>query len=506
MKSRHAAIAVLSWLLFSLPSAIQSQTMPDHATKENREASPALVNPAIRSAFRATLSLDGSWEFATDPQLRGESDGWYLPEKPFPSSRRLIVPGCWEAQGVGEPGLSSANNRFLVEPVNLNLRAAYRGAAWYRKEIAIPAEWAGKQLWLKLGGVNSQGWVWVNGKFVTHNYAYCGTWKYNVTDLVVPGKKATIAILVRNDMASRRGLANCVRLYGGLSRGVEIEATPAILIDHAYVEPLFDQKTARVHVTLRNATSTAPNKVYTLQVNVATVSGNRCAGKATTTVSPGVAALTELIVDVSLNPFRPWSPENPSLYTAELVLHQAEKPIDGWVERFGMKKFEVRGGDFYLNNGRYFLRGCGDDYVYPITVCSPASREEHAKHLRIAKQYGFNYVRLHTHCEIPEYYEAADEVGMMIQPELPYYGRFNAQRPYSHMSGAPLMAKDDLAELVSHMRRYTSLATYCGGNEGTCPTPLGQRTLQNGQDSRSVTAVALHGRRITERPGTSEHA
>jgi hypothetical protein len=143
-----------------------------------------------------------------------------------------------------------------------------------------------------------------------------------------------------------------------------------------------------------------------------------------------------------------------------------------------MKKFEVRGGHYYLNNVRYFLRNCGDDHAYPITVCSPASREEHAKHLRIVKQYGFNYIRLHTHCENPEYFEAADEVGMMVQPELPYYGRFNEQRPYSHMSGAPLMAKDDLRELVSHMQRYTSLAVYCGGNEGESPTPLNQELFK----------------------------
>jgi len=60
----------------------------------------------------------------------------------------------------------------------------------------------------------------------------------------------------------------------------------------------------------------------------------------------------------------------------------------------------------------------------------------------------------------------------MIQPELPYYGGFGPGRPYAHLSGAPLMAKDDLAELVAHRRRYVSLTTYCGGNEGVCPSPL----------------------------------
>ena len=37
----------------------------------------------------------------------------------------------------------------------------------------------------------------------------------------------------------------------------------------------------------------------------------------------GAGATTELTVDVALDPFRPWSPESPSLYKAELVLKQA---------------------------------------------------------------------------------------------------------------------------------------------------------------------------------------
>jgi hypothetical protein len=437
-----------------------------------------VVNPALRSAFRETVSLKGTWSFCTDPKLQGEAAGWYLPDKGLPSARRLQVPGCWEAQGVGEPGLSSANTKLIYEPTNVKLRAAYTGAGWYKKEVAIPPHWAGKQIWLKMGSVNSQGWIWVNGTFVAHDWAYCGTWKYNVTNLVAAGEKATIAVLARNDVAGRRGESNCSRMYGGLLRGVELEATPPISIDNAFVEPLFDQKKARLHITLRKATSAVPNEAYTLKVKVATVAENRSAGAATTAVSVGVRATTELTVDVPLDPFRPWSPESPSLYKAELVLKQGESAIDGWIERFGMKKYEVRGGDYYLNNVRYFLRGCGDDHVYPMTVCSPASREEHVKHLRIMKQYGFNYIRLHTHCEIPEYFEAADEVGMMVQPELPYYGRFGAERPYSHLSGAPLMAKDDLVELVTHMRRYTSLSTYCGGNEGESPTPLGRQLYQ----------------------------
>jgi hypothetical protein len=477
-------------LVFANPAPRQASS--PNETRKGREATPAVVNPAIRSDLRSTLILDGPWDFTTDPKHAGESEGWYLPEKSLPSSRKIAVPGCWEAQGVGKPGLSNANNkwegtesggnmdrngRLVYDMANIKMRSAYTGAAWYKKTATIPRDWAGRQIWLKLGGVNCQGWIWVNGKYIAHNCDYCGTWKYNVTDLVTPGRETTIAVLVRNDIPSRRGTANFMRVFGGLTRSVELEATPAISIDNAFVEPLFDQKTARVHVTIRNTTAAAASEFYTMQVNVTAIADHRAAGHATKTMFCGGGSTTEMVLDVNLDPFMPWSPEGPSLYKAELVLKLAEKPIDGWVERFGMKKYEVRGGDLFLNNSRYYLRGYGDDSAYPITVCSPGSRREHAKHLQMAKQYGFNYVRHHTHCEIPEFFEAADELGIMVQAELPYTGA-TPRMPFCHASGAPITPKEDLAELITHMRRYTSLSVYSGGNERTCPPPLDTELYQ----------------------------
>ena len=63
--------------------------------------------------------------------------------------------------------------------------------------------------------------------------------------------------------------------------------------------------------------------------------------------------------------------------------------------------------------------GNGDDHVYAITICSPADRQQHRKTLQTVRDYGFNYLRTHTHTELPEYYHIADELGIMIQAELP---------------------------------------------------------------------------------------
>jgi len=73
------------------------------------------------------------------------------------------------------------------------------------------------------------------------------------------------------------------------------------------------------------------------------------------------------------------------------------------------RKLEVRGARFFLNGKPFLVRGYGDDYIYPLTLTSPPDRQAHLRHLKIARQAGFNYVRHHTHCELPEFFEAADE-------------------------------------------------------------------------------------------------
>ncbi|MEO6350254.1 MAG: sugar-binding domain-containing protein, partial [Candidatus Limnocylindrales bacterium] len=190
-------------------------------------ASPAVVNPPIRSELRKTISLDGDWEFSRDPEAQGEAQRWFAPDAQWPEKLTIKVPGCWEARGIGAPGPS---HPVAVEQSIRPLRGTYMGAAWYHKRVTLPADWAGQRIWLKIGGVNSQGWFWINGQSVGHLNAYCGTFKFDVTDLVRAGEPADVVAMVRNDVASGKGLFNWIERFGGLYRSVELEATPDIAI------------------------------------------------------------------------------------------------------------------------------------------------------------------------------------------------------------------------------------------------------------------------------------
>lgn len=436
-------------------------------TWAGRPALPALVNPVVRSPLQSVVSLRGEWEFITRDPAPLRHPGWNaFYSKPWHGSRTIQVPGCWEAQGVGLPGMGDSWD-CKWDHCSKPLRWVYKGDAWYRKTLTIPENWRGKRVWLKIGGVRSQGWFWVNNTPVAWVDNYCGTYKYDVTALVEAGKPATVVAEVNNVLPSRKGLFSSTHRFGGLYRDVELEATPDARIDYAWVRGDFDAKTAEIHATVGCAPGNLGPRSPALSVSIKTLEGLPAGEGSGAFTFDTQGGTKELTVQVALTNFQAWSPENPRLYVADIVLLDDDKPVHGWTERFGVRKLEVRGDQFYLNNKPFFVRGYGDDFVYPLTLVSPASREEHLAHLKLARQAGFVYVRLHTHCELPEFFEAADEAGVLIQPELPYYGDY----PTEAFAFDPIR---DLKELITHYRRHVSLATYCTGNEGTLGSYLGK--------------------------------
>ena len=412
-----------------------------------REEHPAVVNPVMASDSANVVSLRGEWEFVARPMnrpLRNGVWGRFYQETNWPGSRAISVPGCWEAQGVGEPGMGECwvpkwdNN---AKPI----RHKYMGDGWYRKTVPVPAAWKGRRIWLKVGGVKSCGWFWVNDRQVALVDNYCGTCKYEITDLVTPGSNATVVAQVNNVRPSRKGLMSAMHRWGGIYRDVEIEASPQTFIDDAWVRGLFDEKAAEVNVAVGAGTRDA----CPYQIRI-TIDGQ--------TVEQPFKPLKPL--KLPLWNFRPWSPEHPNLYTAQVDLVENGHVIHVRRERFGVRKFEVRGTEFFLNGKPFYVRGFGDDHVYPLSGITPADRDVHRAHLGKARAAGFNFVRLHTHCELPEYFEAADELGVMIQPELPYYSDVAAE-DFSFDPGR------DVTELWRNYRRHPSFAVYSMGNEGS---------------------------------------
>ncbi len=94
--------------------------------------------------------------------------------------------------------------------------------------------------------------------------------------------------------------------------------------------------------------------------------------------------------------------------------------------RFGLRDFRASEGALTLNGRRFFLRGEANCAVFPETGYCPMTVPEWKKILRKYRAYGVNCMRFHSHCPPEAAFAAADELGMLMQPELPHWDPHDA--------------------------------------------------------------------------------
>ena len=183
----------------------------------------------------------------------------------------------------------------------------------------------------------------------------------------------------------------------------------------------------------------------------------------------GIEGARAVELDVPIPGAKLWSPETPHLYDVTLELLRDGKIIDSVSTRTGFREIEIRGNDIYVNGHRTFLRGYGDDACFPQTIAPPAQKRFWLNRFRIAKDYGFFFVRHHSHTPVQEYFDAADEIGMLIQPELPI-----AYENHIHNAtdAAKQLFSDQWRDTILQYRNHPSLMIWCMGNEAWNSHPL----------------------------------
>lgn len=175
---------------------------------------------------------------------------------------------------------------------------------------------------------------------------------------------------------------------------------------------------------------------------------------------------------------------------------EAPQPIEAHP---AFKDFHIEGQQFFANGHPIFLRGRHDACVWPLTGHVAMDIESWRRYFQICEDYGLNHVRFHSWCPPEAAFAAADEFGIYLQPELPFWGDFNDQdtvlmsflkkegenilRTYGHHPSFRLFALgnelwgniDKMAEFIEHFRQlapdkiYTFGSNYYLGYQGVKP-------------------------------------
>jgi beta-glucosidase len=370
-----------------------------------------------------TISLAGLWLLSLgNPQPVIPAPASPLPAVAF--ADRIELPGTTETRGKGPE--NEARERGQLTRVR-----KFEGPAWYQRDIEIPGAWMGKRVQLHLERTKYTQ-VWLDGHPVGSQVLYTVPQVYDLTSLAKPGKHR-LTVMVDNRHERRPVMAeahqhsdNTQTNWNGILGRIELSATDLLRLEDVQVFPDAARKVFRVRVNIANDTLAASGADLLVRAESTNHAGppHRAEDvRATVQVQPGAKTID---VDVPLGEAAKWWDEfSPNLYRLTVSL-SAGAARDERVVQTGLREFKTRGTQFTINGRTTFLRGKHDGCVFPLTGHPPMDVEGWRAYFRICREYGINHVRCHTWTPPRAAFEAADELGIYLQPELPFWGTFDA--------------------------------------------------------------------------------
>ncbi len=431
--------------------------------------------PVDASSVRSSIDLNGEWEFKLDQMDEGRNQHWY--DSAIPFDQAITVPGAWNAQGFGfesrelkdaydaerRKELSFLYNLGTMDdrPESERLFSAYPGPAWYQRKVTIPSEWADRIPWLIFEGAHRYLDVWINGKHVATNNSYLAPLRIDLSQHAKAGD--SIKITARVDARRNRAVDPLMGTmdtadfmyvnWGGLHRPVRLEAVSPTHLKDLFIVPNVSRSQAEVRVTVDGRST----KHLVLNIEFRDADGNVVA----THQQPLTDVAQEQTVPIQIPNARLWSPKSPHLYDVTLQLLSQGELVDTISTQFGLRQLKTENDHFILNGRPIFLRGYGEVSTFPNTIAPHANKDEYKKRLGLAREYGFNYIRHHSWTPPEEYLQAADELGMMVQVELPF-GYRNELPQTPEAKAAALVEWERLIQL---RRNHPCIVTWCMGNE-----------------------------------------
>ena len=128
---------------------------------------------------------------------------------------------------------------------------------------------------------------------------------------------------------------------------------------------------------------------------------------------------------------------------------------------FGVRDFRAENGHFTLNGRRIFLRGEANCAVFPETGYPPMDVDAWKEILQKYHAYGVNCMRFHSHCPPEAAFIAADESGMLMQPELSHWDPEHAFASEE----ARRYYETELRAVLRHLANHPSFVMLTFGNE-----------------------------------------
>jgi hypothetical protein len=343
--------------------------------------------------------------------------------------QRIRLPGALQNQGfgddiavdtkwTGEVGMEAWRNGpqyakyrqpgNIKVPFFLQPEKHYVGAAWYQRDVEIPADWQGKRVVLRLERAHWETRVWLDGREIGTNTSLSTPHCYELGTDLASGKH-TLTIRVDNRVIVNVGAwAHSVTdhtqgNWNGMIGQLELRATSPVWIEGVQVYPNVASKTARVKVRIGNATDKAGQGTLTIGRQSQPITWDAKGAAVELNVALGKEA-------------RLWDEFQPALQKLSVQL-KGDQADDERTVTFGLREIGTEGKQFVLNGHPAFFRGTLECCIFPLTGYPPTDVGAWKKVIHACKAHGLNLIRFHSWCPPEAAFVAADELGFYFQVE-----------------------------------------------------------------------------------------
>lgn len=424
--------------------------------------------------------LNGRWKFLYADDGRQIAPSAVDPATDASSWSDIQVPGNWEKQGFGTAYYTNHQYEFATYKPQPPMLPEVVPAAVYRRTFEVPAQWAGRKVYLHLAGAKSGVYVYVNGREVGYAQDSKNPAEYLLDDYLKPGENTLCVKIYRWSTGSFLECQDFWRI-SGIERDVFLWSQPEVSVWDFQVRSTLDDSYRTGIFGLEADVKNTSDRAVEVEVayELLDAAGAAVASGRTTVA---VDAIADRLVrfDAEVADVAKWSAETPNLYRLLLTVGHEGRTTEIIPQRVGFRRIEFArseerdaDGDPYnvlLFNGQPIkFKGVNMHEHNPLTG-HYVDEELMRRDIELMKRHNINAVRLCHYPQDRRFYELCDEYGLYVYDEanIESHGMYYSLNRGGSLGNNPAWLEEHLSRTTNMFERnknHASVTIWSLGNE-----------------------------------------
>ena len=371
----------------------------------------------------------------------------------------MPVPGMWQQHGYGDPLYVNTGyaweNFYKSNPPYVPTER--NGVGIYRREIEVPAEWRGKQLFVHIGSATSNLALWINGREVGYSEDSKLEAEFDITKYVKVGEKNLFVMQIHRWCDGSYLEDQDFFRYAGIARDCYIYARDKRHMKDIKFTADLAHEYKHGHLDLRVEATPGISSVAVVLRDAAGAE----AYKGEAAVVKGVATLSAHIDNV-----KSWSAERPTLYTMSVEAYAGKSVVEAAAFNVGFRKVEIKNCQLLVNGQPVLIKGANRHEIHPERGYS-LTVEDMVRDIQLMKQLNLNAVRTCHYPNDPRWYDLCDRYGIYVCDEanVESHGMGYRERSLAHREDYTTAHLSRNSRMVLRDYNHPSIIIWSLGNE-----------------------------------------